>query len=330
MEKKIKVAILGLGGVGRELVRDFTSNDSFELTAVFARNVKQIGRDAGIIAGLEQPLGIQVTSIAEQNEVFSCGIVDVLIHCAGANNAVGTYEQVIPALSNGVSVITANVETTDLWSTDPGLAQEIDELCRANNCCYFGMGSSQLIERTVIYMTEGSKDISSISFTHHADVHMYSEKSNRETLGIGISKEEFEIRRKEAEEDTSKMNSNLTSIKFLADYFGWKIDRVERSFEPVLTEEDVVYGTTELITGYEGGKKRIGEEWTFILDPENRYYDKFVIKGTPDVEAVMDYSCDRGLCTTFAAIRNAVPVILKLTPGYKSSLDIPVCSWRQA
>lgn len=327
-KKAIKVAIHGLGGVGKELVRDFSKRDDIDIVGVICRNPKQIGFDIGTLSGLEEELGVLVTANqTKEKDLYETTKIDVLIHCAGANNARGTYEQVKSALEHGINVITANVGTTDLWNSDPKLAQEIDEICKANQVTYFGQGSSQVIEKAVIALTEGSKDIESVSFMHHSDVHAYSEKSNRETLGIGLTSVEFEVRKRAAEKDSAELNSNEDSVKFMARNLGWQIDDVETVMKPIVNDQDIVYGTQETLIGYENGKERIREDWVFILDPEQKYYDKITIHGVPEVESIMNYSPDRGLCTTYATIRNSIPVVLKEIPGYVSTLSLPICKW---
>lgn len=324
----IKVVIYGLGGVGKELVQDFDKRNDLELVGVIARNPNQIGKDVGILSGLEKEIGIKVTSNqTKEKDLYETTKIDVLIHCAGANNARGTYEQVKSALEHGINVITANVGTTDLWNSDPELAKEIDQICKEHNATYFGQGSAQVLEKMVVSMTEGSKKIESVSFMHHSDVHAYPEKSNRETLGIGLTKEEFEERQKAAQKNSAELNSNIDSVKFMGAAIGFRVDDVKVQMTPLLNEKNIVYGTQETLTGYERGKERIREDWVFILDPEERYYDKVVLHGEPELEAVINYSPDRGMCTTFATIRNSIPVILKEKPGYLNTLTVPACRW---
>ncbi len=327
-KERIKVAIYGLGGVGKELVRDFNQREDIELVGVIARNPLQIGHDVGILSGLDNKTGITVTANqTKEQDLYETTKIDVLIHCAGANNAKGTFEQVRTALEHGINVLTANVGTTDLWSSDPELASEIDVICKEHGVTYFGQGSSQVLEKAVIAMTEGSKEIESVSFMHHSDVHAYSEKSNRETLGIGLSEVEFDERKKAAETNSAELNSNIDSVKFIGDNLGFVIDDVKTKMSTYVNDSGIVFGTQETLIGYEQGKERIREDWIFILDPEKRYYDKIVIHGVPEVESVMNYSPDRGFCTTYATIRNSIPVVMKEKAGYLNSLTIPVCRW---
>lgn len=328
MAERIKVAIFGLGGVGKELIRDFSNRDDVEIVGVIARNPAQIGKDVGILSGLDKELGLTVTATsAKETDLYEKTKINVLIHCSGANNAKGTFEQVKTALEHGINVVTANVGTTDLWSSEPELAKEIDDICKEHSVTYFGQGSSQVLERAVIAMTEGSKNIENIYFEHHSDVHAYSEKSNRETLGIGLTEAEFEERKKAAQSNSAELNSNIDSVVFMGNNVGFVIDDVKTEMSTFVNEEGIVYGTRETLVGYEKGIERIREDWVFVLDPDGRYYDKIEIHGVPEVKSVMNYSSDRGFCTTYATLRNSIPVVINETPGYKNSLIIPVCRW---
>ena len=326
--KNIRVAIYGLGGVGKELVRDLAHRQGIELVGAICRNPQQIGQDIGLLAGLDQPIGVQAfADQTKETDLYEAKPIDVLLHCAGANNARGTFAQVKSALEHGINVITANVGTTDLWHADPELAAEANAICLAHQASYFGIGSSQVLERAVIAMTEGSKHIESVSFTHYADVHAYSEQSNRNALGIGLHADEFERRRIEAQTNSAALNSNEESARFIGAYLGWEIDRVTTDMEPFLDAQQRVYGTQETIIGYERETERVRETWVFIMDEKQAYYDKIVLHGEPEVEAVMHYSPDRGLCTTYATLRNAIPVVLRAAPAYHNTLSLPACSW---
>ena len=93
--KNIRVAIYGLGGVGKELVRDLAHRQGIELVGAICRNPQQIGQDIGLLAGLDQPIGVQAfADQTKETDLYEAKPIDVLLHCAGANNARGTFAQV--------------------------------------------------------------------------------------------------------------------------------------------------------------------------------------------------------------------------------------------
>ena len=115
-------------------------------------------------------------------------------------------------------------------------------------------------------------------------------------------------------------------IAYIAQRLGWVVDRVTSFQEPMVDAEKMVYGTRFQFIGYQGAEEKIETNWIFLLDEERRYYDRVVIEGTPYIDSVNNYSPDRGMVSTFAALVNAVPFAVKAAPGYVNTLDIPACT----
>lgn len=328
---KIRVVIYGLGGVGKELVAAVSKSENIELAGGIARNPKVIGKDLGIYCGLEKPLGISITDDKiKETALYEKEKIDVVIDCTSAKDAVSTYEGMRSAILHGINVIVASASVTDLWVTHPKLAEKIDSECKKYKVVYFGTGSVQVVDRMVVAMTEGSMDIQNIEYTHHADVHAFPEISNRQMLGFGLTREEyinkFETNNHKEEKDVSMRKE---SVVYVCAQLGWKLDNVTRDIEIMTDERGIVYGTKEVVQGWRDGKVRMTSNWIFLYDSEQKYYDRVIIRGTPEVDAVVSYSPDRGMCTTAGTIKNSIRRLRELPPGYKSHFDLPCCGWTE-
>lgn len=329
--KKVKVVVSGLGGVGKRLVKDIAGREGIEIVGVIDISEDMVGKDAGVIAGMEVPIGVAVTHAdKKEKEIYDrYDHIDVIINTASSNGARGTYEEMKTAIQHGINVIVANSATTDLWVPMPKLAEEIDAECKKYGVSYFGIGSSHVMERMMVAMTEGSENINKVSFTHYADCHAFPAISNRNTLGIGMTEEEYNatIAKAGGQLGRREFNTKIASVQIVGKYLGWKVDEVKREMKLILDDNKVIQGTHEILSGVVDGETRVEENWIFILDPDRKYYDRIEIEGTPTVDAVVNFSPDRGICTCFGTIRNAIPWAVKAEPGYINSLAVPACTW---
>ncbi|MGW7126671.1 dihydrodipicolinate reductase, partial [Streptomyces sp. NPDC054901] len=61
----ISTVVWGTGNVGRAAIRAVEAHPALELTAVIVHNPDKVGRDAGELAGLDNPLGVAATDDVE-------------------------------------------------------------------------------------------------------------------------------------------------------------------------------------------------------------------------------------------------------------------------
>ncbi|MEE0200259.1 MAG: hypothetical protein U0I51_06890 [Muricomes sp.] len=324
MREEIKVVVFGVGGVGKELVKDLTKRKGLKLVGAVDIAPELVGKDAGVVAGCGETgviINESLEAVCKEQKpdvVFGSGATP-----SNVNIARLTYEQMRPAVENGANVIVANSNTTNLWVVEPDLAKEIDENCKKHGVSYFGIGSSQVNERLVLALTEGSANIESITYTHHADVHAFPPESNKVTLGIGMTKAEYDEKLSGKEKLIEECS---TRMDYMGKHLGWEVDDYQFEEGVELDEHGLIYRTIATVRGFEKGKMRIEENRIFILDPERRYYDRILIEGVPKVDSMNEFTPDRGMCTTFATMKNALPQVMKAEPGYINSLSLPACT----
>lgn len=324
MRDEIKVVVFGIGGVGSELVKDLSKRQGIKLVGAIDIAPQLVGQDVGVAVGCGE-LGVTIKESLE--EVCAETKPDVVFGSAATPSNVNiarlTYEQMKPAVEHGANVIVANSNTTNLWVVEPDLAKEIDENCKKHGVSYFGLGSSQVNERMVLALTEGSANIDSITYTHHADVHAFPPESNKVTLGIGMTKAEYDEKMSGKEKLIEECS---TRMDYMGKHLGWTLDDYQFEEDVKVGEDGLIWYTIATVRGYEKGKKRIEENRIFVLDPEKRYYDRILIEGTPRVDSMNEFTPDRGMCTTFATMKNALPQVMKAAPGYINSLTLPACT----
>lgn len=314
--------INGMGGVGCRMFRSICAREDMEMVGAVDIMPGKVGVDAGVVAGME-PVGFDVTD----DLVALCRSVkaDAVINLASSAEADVTFEQMLPAIENGMNVLVANSATFDLWNGEEELARRIDEKCRRHGVSYLGMGNTQSIERMILLMTESVEEIDCLRFTHHADVSEFSPVSNANQLGISLERGEYEKRLREGTAPALvKWREDL--VYSIAHHLGWKLDRVDYDRELKCDENGVIYANISCLKAYIDKKLKIEMNWVFILDEEHKYYERIQIDGVPGVDATVNFSPDRGKVATSNILVNALPYVVGAPSGYISTFDAPICT----
>lgn len=319
--KEIKVVVNGVGNMGANLVRLLmTSKKGVRVVGAIDVNPEKVGKDVGLITG--DPLGLIVSD--DLAAVCDAEKPDAVVSPTTPTTARETFTQVIPAIEREINIIVPNMGTSNLWSTEPDLAKEVDELCKKHGVSYLGIGATQVQDRFILACTEGCSQVDKITFTHYADIHAFPEASNRHEWGTMLTKEQFYA----GLEDGSVLKHDYFAdgIEYLCEHMGWKIDDVKFEHVPWINDENIVYACTFKCQGYQKGECKLETNWIFIYDPEEKYYDRVVVEGHPYIDSMNSYAPERGFVTTYAALANAIPTAVSAEPGYQNSLKLPICA----
>lgn len=318
--KDVNVIVYGIGSVGSGIVNTLRDRKGVKLVGAVDIDPEKIGKDVGVVAGGE-PIGVIVSDNAE--ELVKTVKADVALNTAASVGIRETYEQMKWAIENGINVIVASMETCNLWFTDSELAKDIDENCKKHGVTYIGIGATQVEERYITSMTEGCTDVQHISFTHHADCQAFTDESNAAEWGLCLTEAEYKRR---IAEGTVKNKEELKSIvPYVAHGFGWELDDVKMTKKLSFDERGVINALTATVEGFINGVSKLDMNWEMVIEPERRYFDHLVVKGTPDIDAMNNYTPDRGMAATVGSITNCVACIAKLPKGYVNTLTAPAC-----
>jgi 4-hydroxy-tetrahydrodipicolinate reductase len=318
--RNIKLIVSGVGGVGSNVIHLLSKKKGIDIIGVIDIDEDKIGKDAGIVAGIK-PINVFITN--DTSSLYEKG-ADVVICTSAPTSPEETFREMRHALESRINVIVANMGTCNLWNTNPKLAVEIDAISKKYGVSYFGIGATQLQERFILLNTEGCSKVDKITFTHFADLHSFRPESFRKEWGVTLTENEFYEGLKNG--SIQKHDYFAEGISYIAERFGWKIDKVITKHEPMVDANKIVYGTHYTFVGYIESVAKIETNWVFLLDEERRYFDHIVVEGTPYIDSMNRFSPDRGMVSTFASLVNAVPYALKCEPGYINTLDLPLCT----
>ena len=318
--KDIKVVVCGIGNVGSHLVRLLSEKKGIQMTAVVDTDPKKIGTDPGLMTG--EPIGLTITG----DLVKACKETepDLVISMTTPTTARRAYEEMVPVIELGIDVLVPNMGTSNLHISEPELAAEIDAKCKEHGVSYLGIGATQVQDRFILANTEGCSKVDKISFTHYADMHAFSDESVSHEWGVTLSEEDYW---KGIQDGTVESHDYFKDgIWYLGAHLGWKIDDVKMERTCWVNDDKKVWADTFKCQGFQGGICKVETNWIFCRDPEEKYYDRVVVEGTPYIDSVNNYSPDRGLVSTFAALANGIPAVLKAAPGYVNTLTVPACT----
>lgn len=316
----IKVIVNGIGAIGGGIVEVLSRKKGVKIVGALDCYDKIVGKDVGVVAGVGE-LGVTITN--DPDQLYNNTKADVVLNTSSPTTAEVTYEQVIKPIDMGMNIIVANMACTNLFISEPELANKIDKHCKSKGVSFVGLGATQATDRLVVALTEGSTVVKKLKFTHYADLHAFGEERCKREWGTSCTIEEFN--KGIADGSIVKHDHFKSDIMFIAAKLGWDIDDITMDTDFMLDEKKIIKGITYIVKGLIKDEVKLQMDHTYVFDPERKYFDRIQIDGVPMVDAVNNFSPNRGFASTIASIANAIPHILKASSGYVNSLDLPAC-----
>ncbi len=331
MEKKIRVAIYGVGPIGAKIASFLYERKNFDVAGAIDIDKSKKGKDIAEFAGLEKKTGVLIESDA--GKVLSGKNIDVVVLTTTSSIA-KIKEQVAGILSYGINIVSTCEELSYPWVTATETAREIDDLAKKNNAVVLSTGVNPgfLMDFLPIAMSGVCRSV------EHITVERMQNAAQRripfqQKVGIGITPAEFANRVKEG---TLRHVGLTESMYMIAGRMGWKLDRTEDVIEPVIAQEPMtvngkliekgkVLGVKQTGRGFSQGKELITLLFTAAAGVSPAY-DRTVIKGTPEMDVTIKNGVN-GDIATCAIIANAIPVVLRAKPGLRTMADIEPVSF---
>ena len=335
----MRVILAGVGRVGKDVTRLLSARPGYRIVAAYSRNPTLAGRDLGLLAGTRQ-LGVQVA--LERDGALSQP-ADVLVVATTS-----FFREVAPDLKagaeRGLNVVTTAEEAFYPWLTDPALADELDRLASERGVSILGVGLNPgfIFDALLLTASGIAWDVQSIRLRRVVDVSRFSSTIQRR-LGIGYSRAEFE-----AGVHSKSITGHIgfpQTFALLGRCFRQEVERVDKSFEPLLAERRfdgeqlaVEVGQTagfiQRVTGFVDGRPWIAAEFIAHVQPaaaDLKSEDSIQIEGYNAVNLTISPSCNpqRG---SAAMIANCIPRVIEARPGFitVSDLAIPYARFTQA
>jgi 4-hydroxy-tetrahydrodipicolinate reductase len=325
----IRVILCGVGGAGRNVTRLLSARPGYRVAAAYTRNAALAGQDLGSLAGIS-PLGVQVTTdreaaLAQPADLLLIATTSFLREVAGDIRA---------GVERGLNVITTAEEAAFPWLTDERLANELDALAREHGVSVIGFGLNPgfIFDALLLTASGIAWDVQSIRLRRVVNISRFSATIQRR-LGIGFTADEFEAGVK-----AGSITGHIgfpQSFHLAAKCFGRRIERLGKSFEPLIAEREypgerlaVQPGTT---AGFVQRSAAIVEaapwmtaEFVAHIEPESAGYataDSFSIDGYNPINLTISPGCQPQLGTA-GMIANCLPRVVEARPGFITVADL--------
>ncbi|MCR3956893.1 MAG: 2,4-diaminopentanoate dehydrogenase [Gudongella sp.] len=332
-KENVKVIIWGLGAMGSGMADMLLKKKGVEIVGAVGRGSK-LGKSMYDFIKTERGDRPDVI-IGTPEDVIKEGAADVVLTATDSYTK-NAFERLKFILEKKINVVSSAEEMAYPQAQSPEEAKQLDEIAKANGVSIIGTGINPglIMDLLVVLMTGCCETVDHVTARRVNSLSPFGPVVMEEQ-GIGITKEEFEegVR-------TGHLSGHVgfpESIRMIADAIGWKVDKVEQSMEPIMTDVDRkspygfakagnVAGCAMKGFGYVDGEMKIEMDHPQQIEPEMvgvQTGDYVIIKGNPNINLVNSPEVPGGI-GTIAMCVNMIPHIINARPGLKTMIDLPV------
>jgi 2,4-diaminopentanoate dehydrogenase len=214
----------------------------------------------------------------------------------------------------------------------PDLAAKLDAEAKSWGVALVGTGVNPgfVMDKLVLTLGAAAQRVDSVSVTRIVDASKRRLPLQRK-VGAGLSAEEF---KQQVAAGTIKHHGLPESIAMVADGFGFEIEEISETIEPMIAREAFhteflevaagrAAGVHQIARGVSGGKEKIHMELQmYVGAPESS--DTIELRGEPNLVLTIPGGT-HGDIATAALVVNTIPAILAAPAGLKTSRDLPLC-----
>jgi 2,4-diaminopentanoate dehydrogenase len=134
----IRIIQVGVGPLGRQIVRYIVDREGLELVGVVDMDPSLHGRDAGDVCGLA-PLGLPIATSLDEARLNAAESADVAV-LATVSSIDRLVPQVVAAAAAGLDMVSTCEELSFPWKRHRSAAETIDTVCRKHDVACLGTG----------------------------------------------------------------------------------------------------------------------------------------------------------------------------------------------
>ncbi len=324
----MKIVQIGLGPIGIQVVKYVTERNGIEVAAAVDNDPEKAGKllsDICDSSAPEIPIHSGLSS-ALQNVAPDIAVVTTVSKLSKIENLL---TEVADA---GLDVVSTCEELTYPWQTQPSIAQRIDAVCKKNeiSCLSTGVNPGFLMDYLPSVLTSVCQKVDHVKIERKQNA-SFRRRPFQQKIGVGLTPEEFE-KKKESIAHVGLPESTYMIAKAL----NWEPIEMRESIKPVIAKSDVssngvsvaknyVLGVRQIAKGFLNEREVIHLEFKAAIG-EDETQDVIEIAGIPSIRSVIDGGVNGDIATAAITV-NAIRSVLKLQPGLKTMLDIPVAAY---
>ena len=322
----IKVALMGLGAIGRGIARCALQKHDLEIVAAIDLDPGRVGRKLSDVVDAPTPEVIIGSDAAAEMRKAQGGI---LLHATGSrlDRVEGELAQ---ALTAGLSVVSTCEELSYPWLRHPEIAERLDKLAQKRKLALLGTGVNPgfVMDRLPATLGAVCGRVDRVRVTRVVDSRTRRKQLQLKT-GAGLNEEEFD---RGVDEGTLGHVGLMESAALAALGVGLEVDEVDESIDPVEAEGDMqgegftvpkggIVGLNQVARAFHDGKEVAILNLTIALGaPEPR--DEIELEGDPGIRVLIPGGTPGDKATAWTVV-HAAPLVQGSEPGLISVLDLP-------
>lgn len=334
MNEKIKIIQYGIGAMGSNMVRLLQNKVLAEVVGVIDIDEAKIGLDAGIVAAMEEELGVIVKY--PPKEILDQIEADIVLHATTAFMD-EAYPQIMELIEHRLNVITIAQELFFPLGENVEKANELDTKAKEMGVriSATGINPGFIMDIVPIVCSLPCWRIDKIFARRHVDFSPYG-PDEMQHIGAGQSVEAFI---QGVQDGTIGHIGLLETAAMVAHCLGLPIEELHQQKEPITTLKSretpfiqilpgAVCGFRQKVLGYQGGQEILNFQMVGLVapDPEEdgvELGDYTRIYGEPNVDIMIkeEISQKGGLGTAAAAV-NIIPRLLAAPPGFHKMFEL--------
>jgi 2,4-diaminopentanoate dehydrogenase len=327
----IRVAVWGAGMMGQGLLGFILDRpNDIELVGVIDRHPEKHGYTAGEVVGRDSDVAVT----ADWDAVLAKKPDVVCI--ATQSNLHEITAQVEPSVRAGANVLCIAERLAYPWASDPEWADRFDALAKEHGVSILGTGVNPgfVLDALIVTWSSICLRVDRIEASRVNDLSPFG-PTVMASQGVGTTLAEFE---KGIADGTIVGHIGFEeSINLIAKAFGWKIDEIVETREPIVTTVERstphvhvapgnVCGCRHIGRGYSAGKLKVELVHPQQIHPETEGTetgDYIRIIGDPNVNMANAPEIPGGK-GTYASTGNYIPLILDAPAGMLTVVDMPL------
>ena len=311
----VRVAIVGLGAIGREVLKAVLARPTLELSGV--ADPAFVGQDAGEVAEVGR-LGVKVAPTL--SAALAGADVALVLTLSGVAELLPIVEA---AGAAGVDVVSTCEDLAYADLATPELAQQLDARARAAGITVVGTGVNPglVMDRLPLTLAAACVRVDRVAVTRVVDA-AKRRGPLRAKVGAGMTVEEFE-----AGVAAKKLGHRglAESCALVGLGLGFSFDEIRSTIGPVTDprpgiEAGRVAGLRQSAIGLSGGRELVRLDLEMSVGaPEP--HDRVVIEGDPPLDLLIRGGT-HGDRATVGTVLNAIPAVIAAAPGLATVLDL--------
>lgn len=325
----IRVVCYGLGPIGLGIARLAAAREQLSIVGAIDVDPQKVGQPLAALLGTPSQVGELLVS-GDAAGTLAATRPDVVLHATSSSLA-KVRDQLIDIANAGANVISTCEELSFPWTAQPQLANEIDVVARRAGVTLMGTGVNPgyAMDALPLMLTAPCAAVRGVRVLRVVNAALRRGPLQRK-VGAGLTPAEFEER---VRAGTVRHVGLPESLHMLATKLGWHLDRSDDQIEPMLAEQPITTDFVQVAAGQVAGVRQVARG--FVGDREVLNLELRMYVGAPDPQDTVEIDGDppvrmtiagglHGDVATAAISVNAIPSVMRATPGLATMSEVPL------